>query len=58
MFMVAIIGVVLIAGIALAIIIVRKNHNSRNGQSGLAEATKQTLVSSDPGSKRAYMGND
>lgn len=58
MFMVAIIAAVLLVGAVLALIIVRKNHSSRAGQSGLAEATEQTHGNSGPALGRSHTGAD
>lgn len=58
MFMVAILGVVILFGVAIGLIAVRKNHSSRAGQSGMAEANKQTFIETGHGSKRARTGSD
>ncbi len=58
MFMVAIIlAVLLIAGV-FAIIVTRKNHDTRAGGSGLAEATEQTHGNSGPKLGRSHTGAD
>ena len=58
MFMVAIILAVLLIGGVFAVIIVRKNHDSRAGQSGMAEVTEQTHGNSGPVLGRSHTGAD
>lgn len=58
MFMVAIILAVLLVAGVFAIIVTRKNHATRAGQSGIAEATEQTHGNSGPVLGRSHTGAD
>lgn len=58
MFMVAIIAAVFLVGAVFAIIVTRKNHAARAGQSGLAESNEQTHGNSGPKLGRSHTGAD
>lgn len=58
MFMVAIIAAVLLIGGVTALIITRKNHSSRAGQSGIAESNAQKHGTSTPAIGRSHTGSD
>lgn len=58
MFMVAILGVLILFGAVIALVVVRKNHSSRAGKSGMAAVNKQTFRNTGQGKSRAHTGAD
>lgn len=58
MFMVAIILAVLLVAGVFAVVVSRKNHAARAGQSGIAESNEQTHGNSGPTLGRSHTGAD